>query len=117
MYLISSGGVALHARDRSRWCSIMSAGGIGFPPGRGRLWAIIQRRQTFCARIQSAFPELEHRQRRADLFAGVQLEARQLLAAANPQAASPRRGRTRRPIGPASRRPRSPPASGHSTLK
>ena len=28
-------------------------GGGNFPPGRGMLWAIIQRRQMFCERIQS----------------------------------------------------------------
>ena len=87
----------------------MSAGGIGFPPGRGRLWASIQRRQMFCERIQIALPELHDDQRRADLFARMQLEMRQLLAAANAQARSRRRGGTRRPTGRASRAPRSRP--------
>ena len=57
------------------------------PPGLGIDVAIIQRRQTFCARIQSPFQNCSDDQRAADLLAGQQLEVRQFLARADVQAA------------------------------
>jgi len=39
------------------WCELHAAiwTGGSLPPGRGRLWASIQRRQMFCDRTRSPF--------------------------------------------------------------
>ena len=56
-----------------------NCGGGSLPPGRGMLWAIIQRRHRFCERIQSPLPEQQGHQRRANFLARQQLEMRQFL--------------------------------------
>ena len=53
------------------------------------LWAIIQRRQSSATRIAVALPELQDHQRRADFFAGQQLEMGQFLPGPDVDAASP----------------------------
>ena len=81
------GSLARLISSYARLLQAVNSGGGNFPPGLGMLWAIIQRRQTFCESNTVALPKLKHDQRRADLFAGQQFEVRQLLTRANVQTA------------------------------
>ena len=67
----------------------LSIGGGSLPPGRGRLCAIIQRRQTFCARIQSPFQNCSTISGVRTSSPGLELEVGQLLAGADAQRRRP----------------------------
>ena len=78
--------LASSARHISQYRRPLKASSIGrgsLPPGRGMLWAIIHRRQTFCERIQSPAIMLDYDPWRTNLFSGMEFQIRQLLPGQN----------------------------------